>query len=74
VTETPHLMIDKQQADTFLGLLIQQGRAIRLRMKTELWLFTDVKVKAAKLSEREDAAALQAATLVLGLIDKALEG
>ena len=51
MTETPHLMIDKQQADTFLGLLIQQGRAIRLRMKTELWLFTDVKVKAAKLSE-----------------------
>jgi len=32
-----------------------------------------LKLKAAKLSEREDAAALQAATLVLGLIDKALE-
>ena len=38
--------------------------AIKARLKT----------KRAKLSKCEDAAALQAATLVLGLIDKALEG
>jgi hypothetical protein len=51
VTETPHLTIDKQQADTFLGLLIKQGQAIRLRMKTELWLFAEAKAKGEKLSE-----------------------
>ena len=36
-------------------------------------LKTRLKAKAAKLAEREDSAALQAATLVLSLIDKALE-